>query len=502
MPTSAVNGAKRQFVSELLRLAKAYALRIGVNRDSDDTALNAAFKAVARKVHPDKGGSDVDMRDLLSAKEAWEKVRGSARRGRPARAHPEHPQGVMGTMVAAGTQGMVDCVLEAPQAARKFSFRRIGVLLTYFLDSFEHFHIFLREQKSQHPTWGVRRWCTTCELCPDTDRFHAHVMLQFWEARDRASDAFMLANVKPNISATDLCGDSFRGRYPQECIDRGMFYVWADKIGTVQDAAGKPVVEGNYFPCWVQGQKGRFEKYSVKGAWPEKLWKKRKLSFERCEEYIFLSRDGVISKKRNMDAVKAWELETAEKEELKATVKRIRDNPALYRPFPIIQQVCQWLEEFKGDALRYAILVIIGQSLLGKTEWAESLFSHALKLEIGTLTQFPDKMRTFDRLTHDGLVLDDVRDLKFVSDHQDKLQGKYSSMSEFGTTTGGTCAYQKWLFRMPVAITINFSTANLEMLSTHDWLSKPGNRALAVVGPVPRGYEWICSLPRAFPAVW
>ena len=106
MPTSAVNGAKRQFVSELLRLAKAYALRIGVNRDSDDTALNAAFKAVARKVHPDKGGSDVDMRDLLSAKEAWEKVRGSARRGRPARAHPEHPQGVMGTMVAAGTQGM------------------------------------------------------------------------------------------------------------------------------------------------------------------------------------------------------------------------------------------------------------------------------------------------------------------------------------------------------------------------------------------------------------
>ena len=203
-----------------------------------------------------------------------------------------------------------------------------------------------------------------------------------------------------------------------------------------------------------------------------------------------------------MDAVRSWERETAEKKDMQSAVKRIRANPALYRQYPIVQQVLLWLKEFKEDALRYAILVVIGQSLVGKTEWAESLFSHALKLEIGTLTQFPNKMRSFDRSMHDGVVLDDIRDLKFVSDNQDKLQGKYSSLSEFGTTTGGTCAYQKWLFRIPVVITINFSTANLEMLLTHDWLGKPGNRALAVVGPVPCGYEWIGRLPRSFPVVF
>ena len=77
MPTSAVNDAKHRFVSELLRLAKAHTLPISVNKNSDDIALCAAFKAVARKAHPDKGGSDVDMRDLLSAKQAWDKTRGS-----------------------------------------------------------------------------------------------------------------------------------------------------------------------------------------------------------------------------------------------------------------------------------------------------------------------------------------------------------------------------------------------------------------------------------------
>ena len=86
---------------------------------------------------------------------------------------------------------------------------------------------------------------------------------------------------------------------------------------------------------------------------------------------------------------------------------------------------------------------------------------------------------------HDGLVLDNIRDLQFIEDNQDKLQGKYDARLEFATTAGGTCAYSKWLFRVPVAVTINFSTRHLEWLVSHDWLSRPGNRALAVVGDFP-----------------
>ena len=49
---------------------------------------------------------------------------------------------------------------------------------------------------------------------------------------------------------------------------------------------------------------------------------------------------------------------------------------------------------------------------------------------------------------------------------------------EFATTPGGTCAYSKYLFAVPIAVTINNSTRNLDFLDTHEWLKHPSNRVL------------------------
>ena len=108
----------------------------------------------------------------------------------------------------------------------------------------------------------------------------------------------------------------------------------------------------------------------------------------------------------------------------------------------------------------------LGPSRKGKTEWAKSLFKHPLELKIGSLTFFPDSLRAFKRGFHDRLILDDVRDLQFVVDNQEKLQGKCDCFVEFGSTAGGTCAYHLDLFGIPVVATINFSTKNL--LDAHD----------------------------------
>lgn len=91
------------------------------------------------------------------------------------------------------------------------------------------------------------------------------------------------------------------------------------------------------------------------------------------------------------------------------------------------------------------------------------------------MVHFPEAMRQFDRYTHDGLVLDDVRDLAYLTEHQDKLQGKYDARVEFASTPGGTCAYAKYLFAVPTVVTCNYSTKNLQFLRTNDWLSKEGN---------------------------
>ena len=84
-------------------------------------------------------------------------------------------------------------------------------------------------------------------------------------------------------------------------------------------------------------------------------------------------------------------------------------------------------------------------------------------------------MRQFDKKRFDGIVLDDVRDLAFLAEHQEKLQGNYEAEVEFASTVGGTCAYCKDLWKVPVVVTVNFSTRNLSFLATHDYLSKKEN---------------------------
>ena len=64
----------------------------------------------------------------------------------------------------------------------------------------------------------------------------------------------------------------------------------------------------------------------------------------------------------------------------------------------------------------------------------------------------------------------------FLAEQQDKLQGKYAARVEFAATAGGTCAYSRYLFAVPIAVTANHSTRNLDFLHAHDWLKHTSNR--------------------------
>ena len=107
-----------------------------------------------------------------------------------------------------------------------------------------------------------------------------------------------------------------------------------------------------------------------------------------------------------------------------------------------------------------------------------SLFNAPLKVQIGNLTHFPDTMRKFQRGHHDGIVVDDVRNLSFVIQHQEKFQGKYSEAVEFGASPCGQSAYQRYLFKIPMVVTINFTTSGRELLHEDDFLGNAKNRIL------------------------
>ena len=99
-------------------------------------------------------------------------------------------------------------------------------------------------------------------------------------------------------------------------------------------------------------------------------------------------------------------------------------------------------------------------------------------LQVGDLEHFPDGMRTFNRKLHDGIVLDDMRDFYFCVRHQEKLQGKVDTEAEFASTPSGNYAYSKWLWKVPIVVTANYTTRNLDLLKENDFLANGDNRVL------------------------
>ena len=171
-------------------------------------------------------------------------------------------------------------------------------------------------------------------------------------------------------------------------------------------------IEGNFALVWVSD--AQFV-YKVKGKWAESLWQGHKLAHDVYEKYLVLARDGVCSRLRNLDLMRQKEEMEQEKAQMVVVIKRIRTNPRVYQPFASVPQAVAWLRHFEHDALRYPIMVVLGESHTGKTEWAKSLFQQPLELKIKNLTHFPDKMGEFTRGHHDTWIPDDVRDLNFFS---------------------------------------------------------------------------------------
>ena len=455
---SALDRAKRALVVILRTFGHVYGLVVDVTRDSPDSDISRSYRQVSRKTHPDHGGNTEHQKSLNIAHDDWNVAKRSTKQA-------GRPKATERSATAADDQFVIQV-----NRVKEYRFQSLGVLLTYqkFADKscWKRFLLFVTRRLCK---WKVRYWCATLETNGD-ETYHLHLMLQFFRAQDRSAPEFEFEDIIPNGHPNDLLGEGWGGKRQQVSLDRGFFYCWADKLGTAR-VRGEQCVAGNYTPAWT----GDKQTYPVKGEWLDRLLKAYKLSFDTYESYLYLARDGVPSRKRNLEACREKAEELALKKEVEARAKKIRDDPTIFQPFATVPQVLPWLECFSIDAMRFPILVVLAPSYSGKTEWARSLFKKPLVLRMGNLPHFPEKMRCFNRNVHDALILDDVRDIQFLSEHQEKLQGNYEDLVEFGTTTGGTCAFLRDLWKVPVVVTVNNDTRNLDFLLTHDWLGKRQN---------------------------
>ena len=72
MAVSSAQRAQRALVSVLVSLAQAYGIALQVSRESMAAEVLKAYRQVAKRAHPDKGGRKRDFQRLQAAKEAWD----------------------------------------------------------------------------------------------------------------------------------------------------------------------------------------------------------------------------------------------------------------------------------------------------------------------------------------------------------------------------------------------------------------------------------------------
>jgi hypothetical protein len=243
MGSSAVLLARRALVVLIRALAITYNVVVNCNRDSTDKEVVASFRKVILKVHPDHGGNDVDMGRLNDARAEWDKAKKQKDQG----GRPKGPG-----MSGAGPRTPGGIALSwAPSdkdKRKEFRIQSQGALLTYMgwdddgLEKWGRFADFVGRSLKR---WGVKHWCATLEATKE-GKPHVHLMLQFVGQVDRTTAAFVFEGVRPNARPTDLCGDGICRKRVQLSLDRGFFYVWADKLGTRRDEANQPCVAGNY----------------------------------------------------------------------------------------------------------------------------------------------------------------------------------------------------------------------------------------------------------------
>ncbi len=277
-------------------------------------------------------------------------------------------------------------------------------------------------------------------------------------------------NIRPNVLAVETDNETKikfkapRGATIASSLVTGHFYL------AMEGKPGKVCHITNYIPFQdYLPDKVRLDKFLLAGKLNEDWW----LRYHSMLTVGFSRAFEDVKAKRKYEAEqKALQM----KQESQAIDAELRAS-GKFIDFPPCLVVDEWKQRFSSLEMRYPILVILGPSHVGKTEFAKSLFRNPLLCVVGGSRFIPDKMREYERYgerRHDAVVFDDCRDLDFIRSHQEIFQGK-STIHELGRSPTGQSSYQVLLHRTPMIFTCNFTSQNLDLLHRCDFCSKKSN---------------------------
>ena len=289
-------------------------------------------------------------------------------------------------------------------------------------------------------------------------RVHLHWKVDLAEAIDhRTTCAFAFHGVRPDARTTfgTDAEHGARGANQRAASNRGHFYVWAPKIGTL-------CVGTNWHP---------FADYRVNGRWAEDLWGDHKLDHDTYEGLSLRIRRGHATRKRDLDQVRSEEKAARVDQcivEVDAALSQLK------APFKVFKQVTAWEDTFLKLDFRWRILVLCADSASGKSTFAESLFQLPYVITVEDASHLD--LKEFDREKFDGIVLDNVNSWGQILSWRAILQAR-NAKSKGGQSGTNMYAYTQYLFGVAIIATVDLDAPDAFLVDKQNpehskWLVK------------------------------
>ena len=223
-----------------------------------------------------------------------------------------------------------------------------------------------KAQKTQE--LGVKLSTSTLEASLHSstpDRVHLHWKVNLFDCADfETTWPFAFHGVRPDVRQTFLAPTKqARGANFLEASNRGHFYTWAPKLGTLY--------KGTNYPPW--------ESYRVQGRWLDDLWTDGKLDHKTFDDLALRVRTGYQHRKRDLELVRASEQE----QQVDRQIREVDEQLAKIKAPPLVfPQVRAWEESFLKLQFRWKLLVLVADSASGKSTFAEGLFEQPYVLTV------------------------------------------------------------------------------------------------------------------------
>ena len=121
-------------------------------------------------------------------------------------------------------------------------------------------------------------------------------------------------------------------------------------------------------------------------------------------------------------------------------------------PSRVFPDLKVWEESFLHLRFRWKLLVLVADSASGKSTFAEGLFANPYLLTVEDATDLD--LKSFDRESHDGIVLDNVNSWQQLLSWRAVLQAR-NAKSRGGQSATNVYSYVQYLFGVAVVATID-----------------------------------------------